>query len=260
MDLRDPLWLTVLAIIATFVITAVATAYLVRREAHRLAYRSLNVRIVDTTSQRTPGMMEIRFSENVVPRVALSRVAVWNAGHKTIDGADLVRPITLEYTGDVLSAEIVGQTDDAIGASVLAIGSRSVSCGFQYLNQRDGFMVEIFHAGDAKEPAVSCSAKNLAKGPTNWGALAARSPTPVRTQFAKSWRSYLIVLGIVAAGSLGLAALGEDPYWQSALTISAVLGGYLGFMILAGAISRLLRSGRQVPAKLWQAYESSQAS
>lgn len=80
-------------------------------------------------------------------------VYLWNAGNATVDRSAIVASDPLRFLlsaeAEALRTSLVRQTRPVIGVSATA-KANAIEVGFDFLDQSDGFMVEIIHTGDEK--------------------------------------------------------------------------------------------------------------
>jgi hypothetical protein len=149
-------WSVVSTVVAVFGIIATVYFYLKSRKRRRLTYA------VSGTVLSTPEIpefrdLELRYRGEVVPRVAVSDIILWNSGTDTVAGSDVAcrSPIRLLVPDGqrVLSCAVVAGTRNEIGARVSVepeVGFGYV-VAFDFLDPGDGMRLKVVHTGGASD-------------------------------------------------------------------------------------------------------------
>lgn len=120
----------------------------------------LVMQVSGSTLVSTPSdhRVTVLYKDLAVPRVTQSLVWIWREGRGTIKGADIVSadPVVLHVPkGDqVLDAAVLAQSRDTNGVCVaVEPGERpsGVKVSFDYLDARQGAVIEILHTGEAPD-------------------------------------------------------------------------------------------------------------
>lgn len=102
--------------------------------------------------------IEIRFAGEVVPVVSRTLVVFWNRGRKSIrrDEVPAAHPLRIEVLDDgarVLDAAVITSTRPEIGVEARPdLYGPGVTLSFEFLDYRDGFVVEMLHTSSRPEP------------------------------------------------------------------------------------------------------------
>lgn len=106
----------------------------------------------------------VRAGENVIPKfqvlyceqpiknLTVSRFAIWNSGNKLLNSTDIVDTKPLSIMSDVDGAEIldVSIIKCSEETNKFTVDKKSAHCAdlkFDYMNRRDGIIVQILHTG-----------------------------------------------------------------------------------------------------------------
>jgi hypothetical protein len=101
-----------------------------------------------------PNGIEFLFRGNKVPKVTLSRVAIWNIGNTTIEGKQIVTSdplrIVISQGSDVLEATVRSRTREVNHVSCTSRpgAANEVECRFDYLDPGDGALIQLIHTGN----------------------------------------------------------------------------------------------------------------
>jgi hypothetical protein len=203
------------------------------RTRARLAYQTRDLTLIGQPDATPYGDVSILFNGAPVPRLVVTRLALWNAGNTTVRHADLVEndPLTVcfEEKTTILGSRTVSQTR-AVNECRLSLNhdfpSRALMT-FDYLDRGDGAVFEIIHTGFRGGASVRGSIRGIPKGAENWGYLSdwGRRKTA-------GWESAAASATIL--GPLGLALI---LHWLQNVaapkhpTLASIFG-ILGFAIL----------------------------
>jgi hypothetical protein len=124
------------------------------RPRPRLSVQPNSFRLLGRHSVLPPDL-EFVYRGKSVPNVALSRVALWNSGNTSISGSQIVEAdqlrISLTDDSEILDAQVLTCTREVNQFWCrIRSGSNEVACGFDFLDSRDGALVQIIHTGSLK--------------------------------------------------------------------------------------------------------------
>jgi hypothetical protein len=113
--------------------------------------------------------IEFLFRGNKVPKVTLSRIAIWNIGNTTIKGEQIVNSdplrIIVSEGSSILDTTILNRTRLAndVSCALRKNTENEVEYRFDYLDPGDGALIQLIHTGTDKVQ-VSGSLRGLPKG------------------------------------------------------------------------------------------------
>jgi hypothetical protein len=187
-------------------------------------------------NQALPKEIEFFFRGQKVPKVTLSRIAIWNMGNVTfrrdqIVAADPLRIVTSSGS-EVLDARILDRTREVNDFSCAVRESRNeVECTFDYLDSRDGASVEVIHTGDAKLQVVG-----TLRGVPKAVLVVAVPKAPETKQTAPLSRFGAVMLGatlvLIGASLLAFGLVSDHESKLGALLVGFALA-FLGVVALA---------------------------
>jgi hypothetical protein len=138
--------------IALFVVGIPVAWWLGRRNRQRPAVRyGIDEReLIRADDSLIRGGLDVHFRDRRVERLCRSYLALWLRSGDPLAGAAIpaTDPLAIELSeGDrVLSARVVAESRPQIGVAVeVDEGQRAVRIGFEFLDLRDGFVVEVLH-------------------------------------------------------------------------------------------------------------------
>jgi hypothetical protein len=97
--------------------------------------------------------LSISISNKQINKLAVSRIAFWNNGNKTLTCNDIPTlskfTITINNDYDILDVSIIETLNPKNNISVTLLeDSRTIDIYFEYMDKNDGFVLQIFHTGN----------------------------------------------------------------------------------------------------------------
>ena len=133
--------------------------FVATRSRSRIAAQINSLELVGGNSV-LPDEIEFLFRGTKVPKVTLSRIAVWNSGNQTLTGDQIVdgdplRIVTSEGS-EILEASILKRTRQVNEFSCVRVNDvpNGAFCRFDYLDPQDGALIQIIHTGTDKVQVV----------------------------------------------------------------------------------------------------------
>ena len=187
------------------------------------------------SSPETPDNIQILFNGKAVPRVSSTVIWFWNDGRKPIMANDVPasQPLRInvrdESTPDVEILDVVVRksTRSSIAFTARKLESSMVEFGFDFLDCKDGAVIEVLHTGS---PATRITLSGIVLGAPcgprkvsennphdilGWmlPVLGIRVPTYVKIPFRKriSAAAPALVLGVLVIGSALWLAFNRHP-------------------------------------------------
>ena len=149
-----------------------------------IAFQSHNLSMIGGSDAVFPSDITVLYRKTPVPRLTSSTLWFWNAGKKTVKGADIVSldPLCFIFGGEVLNVRIKKMTRKAVQITADASGDlgNKVRWCFEFLDPGDGGIMEVLHTGSAKAPKCVGTIIGLPNGPQNWGRSWSSSPSSRR--------------------------------------------------------------------------------
>jgi hypothetical protein len=210
--------------LASFVIATIVTYWL--RPQSRLAVQTNTFQLLGRHSV-LPKDLEFVYKGKSVQNVALSRVALWNIGNTTIQGNQIVHSdplrVIIASDSEILDASIHTCTRavNEFRCNLRPGSTSEVLIGFDFLDARDGGLVQIIHTGSVKVQVVG-TVRGVPKG-----ILRVASPHQSKIEPHKNYLSVFwsnVIFLTFAAGGLALLikSLIDIPTDRS-----GIFGGFL---------------------------------
>jgi hypothetical protein len=213
-------------------------SWLSSRARSRLASQVNSLQLLGS-NPALPNEIEFLFKGSVVPKVTLSRVAIWNMGNTTlrrdqIIATDPVRITTTEGS-IVLEARILKRTRQVNDFSVgLRHGfANEVECQFDYLDPRDGAVVEVIHTGNEQINVVG-TLRGIPK-PIVVVGVKREQPKETSTMSPTAARMLSIFALLLGCGIAAATVLRSDTLTTIDVIFSLFMGSasaFLGVVIL----------------------------
>ena len=197
------------------------------------AWQSRDVSMIGSSGAVFPSGVEVQYRGTPVPRIISSTVWIWNAGKKTVKGADIVArdPLRLRFDGEILDVRIKKVSREVLRITAATSEEmRSAVCfDFEFLDSDDGGVVEVLHTGSTKAPECTGTIMGLPRGPQRLGP-AFDTLTPSKWTLIGD----TIMISVLGAGlsSGGLMMVAEGIY-QGGL-IRALIG--LVLLVVGGTL------------------------
>lgn len=107
--------------------------------------------------------LSIKYNNKEIDDLCVSRFVIWNSGNRVINANDIVKTkeITLQIrdTEEILDANIIAVTEETNNFSLLTIDHKTIKVVFDYINQKDGVVIQIIHTGLSGDVTISCKIK-----------------------------------------------------------------------------------------------------
>jgi len=202
------------------------------RSRSRMAFQKSNYLVIsETQATKNLGRIRILFNDLPVPRIVVTKLAVWNTGNTMVDGKDLATSVPLEFSveagASILDAQRVKANNEANNFHIRVSNDRSRAfLEFDFLNQGDGAIFQITHTGDQNAPKLAGTIKGVAKGVEDWGTLSEWDASPSKNPFPAPYFFLFVILVWFLIWLKGRLT----PRYPILDTIANWLGG--GFVIL----------------------------
>jgi len=108
--------------------------------------------------------LELKYKGTEIQELVVTKYAIWNSGNMMLHESDIVEEKSLQIVGDektshILDAKIIQCSDEDNKFNIEKSVDGNVKLSFDYVNVKDGIVVQIVHTGEAKDIKVSCKIK-----------------------------------------------------------------------------------------------------
>ena len=107
--------------------------------------------------------IKFTFDDNEIHNLTASKIALWNSGNEVINENDIVedKELTIEVSQEaqMLSAEIIGVSDETNKFTVDKIDSQRAKVLFKYSEKNEGAVLQLLHTGSPDDIKIYCKIK-----------------------------------------------------------------------------------------------------
>lgn len=180
------------------------------------AYSFVSHSIVRNGKKINPAV-KVTFNGMELNNLTSTRFVIWNSGNQVINYSDMVKEKDLTVIAadgtEILSVEIVGQSDETNKFCLSGMTERTQCLHFDYVDKREGVVLQIFHTGYNDDLSMSCKIKggkavrNTNKAPKRFPRLAKIDPQKAVAVMAGITAGFLSIFSIVMVLSLWIPKL-----------------------------------------------------
>lgn len=107
--------------------------------------------------------LSLRYENIPIDNLSITKYAIWNSGNVEIRREDIasLKPLKIKSNGDIkiLDASIIRNTDEDNGFTITHVSEGEIEIGFEYVNEKNGTIVQIIHEGSGYGLWVDCKIK-----------------------------------------------------------------------------------------------------
>ena len=143
--------------------------------------------------------LSIKYDDKPIEKMTVTRVAIWNSGNEEIEESRFVngRTISLrcDETTKILDAKIIQETDADNKFRIAECSEQEIKLSMDYVNSKDGLVVQVIHTGSYKSIYVDCKLKG---GKKIKKSSIAYDPTPTPKKYEKDSKRVFMALWLVS--------------------------------------------------------------
>jgi hypothetical protein len=180
--------------------------YLLARNRSRINYQTSNLKIIGNLSLNLPQDFEVTLSGEKIESLYKSQIIIWNGGTTTIDGSNIVKddPLRIVFSPNtkIFNIGIVGETRKINKFSFdVSLDNQNVcNLTFDFLDKKDGVVLEILHTKSPEQPKIRGTVKGLVNGIKSKGQVEF-----IKNRSKLKWKWFLIILGIILVSSIAVS-------------------------------------------------------
>lgn len=226
-------------------------AYIRGRKRTRLAYVHLGEHLLGSASDALPPAIVVQYDGISIPRLTKSLLIIWNSGENTVSGTDIVDkdPLRLQIgdDGKILSVTVLKASravNDVKVSPASDLAPNEVALSFDYLDTKDGVVVEILHTSSDRKPRVKGTLRGLPQGFDNLGQFTRpKPPVSQRNSVFSKIRAVIFSPPFIAVAGFFFAIYGPRPEFLSDphsvnTFVPGALGGFCGMWAVSSYTSR----------------------
>ena len=107
--------------------------------------------------------LKLSFREKEIEDLTITKLAIWNSGNQEIRQEDIASegPLRIISTGDanILAVSILTQSDPSNQFLVTLKNEKEALIQFEYVNCKDGIVLQVLHSGDSANITFDCKIK-----------------------------------------------------------------------------------------------------
>jgi hypothetical protein len=249
-------------IIGLIGLVAATVFYIRSRRTHRLSYQRRDITLLGSEDSVFPDEVDIHFDGKSVPQVTSSMFVLWNRGNTTFRGTDIVERDPLRFriegTGSILKVRILRRTRSVNEASINnSAGGGDAGITFDFLDPRDGVLVEVLHSGNQSALELCGTLRGLPSGLENLGSIM----TPMKRRLltrAVGVAGWVAALLSVAVASVAIKTAeitaGESPgdvaFFHIVLAMTETMVGLLLVAVVLASVEAIRTYLRRSPSAL----------
>lgn len=246
LNLLSPGWVG--SLIGLAGLLGAAVVYVLTRKRTSISFAHLGKHLLGSSQGSLPSEIVVQYKGVKIPRLTRSVVVVWNSGENTVLGSDIVTKDPLRFCvgndGQVLSASVVkaSRQFNEFDIQPLPIQSpQEVAFSFNFLDAKDGVVVEILHTSEERRPTIKGTLRGLPRGFNDLGAL-----SPKRASFLELVMCWTpIMLGSISIMTSFM--IGGGPTNRGGVDWSLFV---MGCLSIATGLYVVYSSRRRYPKKL----------
>lgn len=253
LSLLEQSWLGTTVTIVSFALAILV--YLWTRRRTRMAFVYLGEHLLGSASDALPPSIVVQYDGMSIPRLTKTTLIIWNSGETTVSGTDIVAkdPLRLRVGNDgvILSTSILKISREVNDFKVVSPSKDAMNEAhftFDFLDQKDGVVVEILHTSTNRKPFIKGTLKGLPEGFLDFGLF---------TKPRKKSKPLIVVTDWVfspavfaCAGMLFALYSNHSSSSPDQASINSFLPGAIGGFLLMWAINSFT-SRRRYPKSLY---------
>lgn len=107
--------------------------------------------------------LKLLYDDSEIEDLTITKIAIWNSGNREIRREDIAteRPLRIISTGEanILDIRIITQSDPTNKFSIKSANDKEAVIDFEYVNDRDGIVLQILHSGSYSDITFDCKIK-----------------------------------------------------------------------------------------------------
>ena len=203
-------------------------SYKISKSIAKPSFQKASLRLLGRDEDNLPKEVTVLFKGNEVNRLTKTTLILWNNGTEVLDGKDVIpkSPICITYNnGDnILSHKILKRTKAVNNFSVVKNKEcpHQLLASFDYLDPKDGIVLEILHDSEKKHPEITGIIKGIPKGFIDLGIVPSKQ-NKVKSSLGRSIVNPKPVLVMALIIGLGITFFGLLPQETMELIATSII-------------------------------------
>lgn len=264
--MTNPIAWLFLSICTVFAVVFAVVTWIKGKKNKSITYLQKSYPVFQKGESCIPNV-KVSYNNNEISDFTITRYAIWNNGNETINDIDIVqsKPLTIEAKAglsELLDADIILSSEDT-NQFVVNVEDNCARIKFDYMDPKDGIILQVLHTGKPSALAVECKIKG--------GHLKKNDYKERHIKNKRLWKRVLfgLMIALTALFSLLVALevwiIWRDPSSNVLLSIEeknrfrvVLTGFYIVIAIMMDAMTfKLVRDNYyiQIPSKLRKRFE-----
>lgn len=225
-------------------------SYKISKSIAKPAYQKSSLQLIGREEDNLPDEVEVTYKGKKVDRLTKTKLIFWNDGTETLDGDSVVKsdPITIVFpeNTNILSYKILKRTKavNNFNATKDEEKQNHLILHFDYLDPKDGIVLEILHDSEKRYPKITGSIKGLKKCFSDLGRIYEAKNFKSKGRIGKILDNHRLVFSLAIAIGFSFATFGLLPeevrhYIESTLSPSQdgkSISDYPAFYVIFGLL------------------------
>lgn len=158
----SPIAWAILSIITILSLVLAIIFYLKGKEKKEFSYCLRSSSLI-RKNKRKFEKLSVVYDGQAVDDLCVSKFTIWNSGNKTLGREDMVATKELTITASkknrILDVELIACTEETNKFSATIVDEHTVKVLFDYVDKREGAVVQILHTGTDDTLGIDCKIK-----------------------------------------------------------------------------------------------------
>ena len=132
------------------------------KKKRQIAYARRSNYIV-SKNKKSIEKLTLTFDGKEIDNLTVTTFAIWNAQGIEIRREDIASECKLKIESigkaDILDAEIILENEKTNKFSIVSLDNKKIVFDFEYIDKKEGVVVQVIHTGDKKDLKVNCKIK-----------------------------------------------------------------------------------------------------
>lgn len=242
-------WFSIVSIVLGFI----GSYYFYRKQVARFVYKYETIKLMDLNKSGNLESIEIRYKDSRLERVLRTYISIWNDG-SLIEGKNIVKkdPLVLKFEGEIgniVYAKVIRCTKEINEVNVSVINEKEILFNFEYLDNKDGVVIEVIHTFYNPEIYIVGTIKGIPKGPINYGKVDEIDRSKKLFSFEDIVTS-ICIIAVIPYMYGGMASLYGEVGIKSFLSPIGVITVFFSIIVLWLINYKYMSYKRRIPKKL----------
>lgn len=192
-------------------------SYRISKSVAKPSYQKSSLRLIGRKEDNLPNDVTVTYKGNIVERLTKTTLVLWNNGTETLEGSNVVSkdPLCIAFGDDdkILSWKILKITKETNGfdIQILKECQNKLVFSFEYLDPKDGVVIELLHDSVQRYPIISGTIKGLPNGFVDQGRVLENDHNNLKGPFKTILSRPKLLFSIAIVLGCGMVLFGILP-------------------------------------------------